>query len=422
MRPRLPSFAAVLLTLWFGVTAAAPATLAAQTLRGSSASLDRQNEQARAHGFSYLRTPDQVRQFVAEGYLVPVHPNRDFDVHNVSFPYARPEVRLFVERLASQYRGACGDKLVVTSLTRPISNQPINASSRSVHPTGMAVDFRRSTNPRCRSWLESTLLSLESRGLLEVIHERNPPHYHVAVYPRQYAQHVTNLTGNGQVVTQVAADDPEIRTEWITHRVTRGETLTAIARRYDVSLSRVRAENEISGSRIIAGQNLRIPVPREVSAPATRVAESEGGLDPDPTDQASAVDVGLDEGAARTEPNHEAQPGGEEGDGGRGVPAHRVTRGETLWGIARLYGVPESELRAANGISGSRITVGQELTVPGAALSEASSVVRHRVARGESLWVIARRHGTSVDEIRRQNGIGSTRIYAGQVLEVPVGR
>ena len=38
--------------------------------------------------------------------------------------YARPEVVLFLERLGKQYREACGEPLVVTSLTRPKSSQP----------------------------------------------------------------------------------------------------------------------------------------------------------------------------------------------------------------------------------------------------------------------------------------------------------
>ena len=42
------------------------------------------------------------------------------DAIDVSFPFARPEVELFVQRLSGQYRRACGEQLVVTSLTRPI--------------------------------------------------------------------------------------------------------------------------------------------------------------------------------------------------------------------------------------------------------------------------------------------------------------
>ena len=128
-----------------------PADVEAQSLRGSQASLDRQNGQARAHDFSFLADSSHLRRFANAGLLVRLPGNADYVLKDVSFPYARPEIRLFVERLGAQFRAACGEKLVVTSLTRPRANQPRNASPRSVHPTGMAVDLRRHNTTGCRT-------------------------------------------------------------------------------------------------------------------------------------------------------------------------------------------------------------------------------------------------------------------------------
>jgi LysM repeat protein len=322
----------------------------AQTLRGGAASLDRQNYQARAHNFTYLATPEDVRRYVASGYLVPVVPNADFDLHQVSFPYARPEVRLFIERLASQYRAACGEKLVVTSLTRPQSNQPRNASTRSVHPTGMALDLRRSQRAACRTWLERTLLSLEGQGLVEAIYERNPPHYHVAVYPRPYAQHVARMTGNERVVAQAEGDSPRVRLDYVSHRVARGESLIRIADRYGVAVSRLRADNNLRGDRILAGQELRVPVYREVEASVVAQADRTAA-------SASGTSGALDAGSGAT--GSEAGPAG-----GTDALQHTVRRGESLWVIARRHGVTVDELTRTNGIRGSRIQPGQVLEVP----------------------------------------------------------
>lgn len=44
----------------------------------------------------------------------------------------------------------------------------------------------------------------------------------------------------------------------------------------------------------------------------------------------------------------------------------------------------------------------------------------YRVRRGDNLTVIARRHGASIDEVRRANGLRSDRIYAGQTLQIPM--
>lgn len=173
--------------------AAAPA--GAQSLRGSAGTVERQNLAAEHHEFTFLRDGAHVRRFVDAGHLVRVRGDANFRLkHPGWLPYARPEVRLFLERLGRQYRSACGEQLVVTSLTRPRSRQPRNAHPRSVHPTGMAVDLRRSSNRACRRWLEGVLLRLEGKGLVEAVRERWPPHYHVAVFPEPYADYVARLT------------------------------------------------------------------------------------------------------------------------------------------------------------------------------------------------------------------------------------
>ncbi|MDX1579305.1 MAG: DUF5715 family protein [Gemmatimonadota bacterium] len=215
----------------------------AQSLRGSTRSLDLQNRIAIQHDFTYLSTPSQVERFVAAGYLVRVSGDRNVRLHRISFPYARPEVRLFIERLGRQYRNACGEQLVVTSLTRPKTRQPRNASPRSVHPTGMALDLRRSNRRACRSWLESVLKQLEGRGVLEASYERRPPHYHVALFPRQYASYVETLR---------LASAGE-------YRVRSGDSLWKIARRHDTTVGRIRQANDLRGSRIFPGQVLTVP-------------------------------------------------------------------------------------------------------------------------------------------------------------------
>jgi len=228
--------------------------LEAQSLRGSPASLDLQNQIAREHDFTYLRTPDDVRSFVSLGYLVPVRANRDLDLHQVSFPYARPEALIFLERLASQYRQACGQKLVVTSLTRPMSNQPANASPRSVHPTGMAIDLRISTDQRCRNWIENTLLQLEATGVLDVTRENNPPHYHVALFPRQYVTYVASLDARfAESVASLASEEDE-GIEFAQYRVRSGDTLWTIAQRLGTTVEEIRQHNELTTSRIYVGQ------------------------------------------------------------------------------------------------------------------------------------------------------------------------
>lgn len=219
----------------------------AESLRGTTSSLDRQNVQARNHDFTFLSTKGQVQQFVDNGWLVPIHSNHVYRLKGVSFPYSRPEVKLFVERLGQQYSAACDEELVVTSLTRPRNYQPRNASPRSVHPTGMALDMRRPNHRGCRAWLERVLLSLEAQGVIEATYERRPPHYHIAVFPEPYKNYVERL-GSGEPIR--------------TYRVDPGDTLWRIASKLDTTVAEVKRQNGLKSNRIYPGQLLEVPVAR----------------------------------------------------------------------------------------------------------------------------------------------------------------
>ena len=166
------------------------------TLRGSPESMARQNRVAREHGLTFVRTPAQVREMEARGELVRLQPNADFELlPGLSNPVAHPVTRSFIERTAAEYRGACGERLVVTSLTRPTSRQPANSHPLSVHPTGIAVDLRISQRRQCRDWLERTLLAMEREGALDITREQRPPHYHVALFPQPYLAYLERVEG-----------------------------------------------------------------------------------------------------------------------------------------------------------------------------------------------------------------------------------
>lgn len=246
-RSHLPSF--LLLTVLMGSAAQA------QSLAGSKASMVRQSRVARQHDFTYLRTSSQVHEFARRGLLVRLAGNSDYRVADVSFPYARAEVKTFVERLSDQYRSACGERLVVTSLTRPTTRQPRNASPLSVHPTGMALDLRRSGRPACRAFLEKTLLTLEGRGVLEATRENHPPHYHVSLFPSSYKQYLASRgVGGGSSSRDEVAQAK--------YRVRGGDSLWDIAKRHGTSVARLKQANRMSSSRLKPGQVLEIPVAR----------------------------------------------------------------------------------------------------------------------------------------------------------------
>jgi LysM repeat protein len=102
---------------------------------------------------------------------------------------------------------------------------------------------------------------------------------------------------------------------------------------------------------------------------------------------------------------------------------HVVQRGENLYRIALRYGVTMDALATANGLSNiGRIYVGQRLVIPtgGSAGSSPSSSGVHIVQRGENLYRIALRYGTTLQTLAATNGIANpNRVYVGQRLVIP---
>jgi hypothetical protein len=165
----------------------------ADGLAGSPSSMVRQHDVAVQEDYSFLRTPTEVRKLATAGKLVPLVENANLALSKVSYPFARPEVRDFVEHFAARYRDSTGSRLVVTSLTRPSSAQPRNAHKLSVHPAGMAVDLRVPADASARQFVERSLLEMEKAGVLDVTRERNPAHYHVAVFAEKWAPYAARL-------------------------------------------------------------------------------------------------------------------------------------------------------------------------------------------------------------------------------------
>jgi membrane-bound lytic murein transglycosylase D len=175
------------------------------------------------------------------------------------------------------------------------------------------------------------------------------------------------------------------RSEWaprLIHTVRRGDSLYSIARRYNSSVSAIRQANGLRGSLIRPGQTLVVPRFGYTTAQPDRRIASDG--------------------------------------------SYVVQRHDTLWDIARSFDTSVNRLCAANGLERWQpIHPGQRLRIPaGSGPVESSKSTRssttYRVRKGDTLYAIARRFGVSVSALRRANGIRGSRIYPGDVLRIPV--
>lgn len=198
----------------------------------------------------------------------------------------------------------------------------------------------------------------------------------------------------------------------IIHIVQPGENLYRIGLQYGLSWAAIAEYNGITNADAIsAGQELRIPPTptptAEARSDAPVVAEQAPAAGPSAT---------ASEGAA------EASAALVAADSPAVEDIHTVSPGDTLYSIARRYGISVELVAEANGLSAlNQIVSGQMLKIP-IDRPGPSHPFAHQVRQGETLASIARQYGRALDELAEVNGLSAPFvIYPGQTVTIPGG-
>lgn len=99
-----------------------------------------------------------------------------------------------------------------------------------------------------------------------------------------------------------------------------------------------------------------------------------------------------------------------------GVIEYVVKPGDSLWLIANRYHTTVDAIKALNNLTSDVIYVGQVLKIP---TQTSTPTFSYTVRSGDTLWLLARRFGTTVDEIKALNNLTSDVLNVGQVLQIP---
>ena len=194
------------------------------------------------------------------------------------------------------------------------------------------------------------------------------PAYRRAITPPRGKHNLLLPVGTaGPLREMLATTDPKT---WVPHteyQVVSGDTLSHIALRFDIPTSWLRSRNNLRSDRLKIGQVLLIPHSRD------------------------DVDY-LATGNKRS----------------RETVYHSVSRGDSLWTIARKYNTSIKWLRETNKLSSNTLRIGDRLVVGSRLRESAAKNLRklfYRVRRGDSLSLIASRFDVAIRDITRWNKI-----------------
>jgi membrane-bound lytic murein transglycosylase D len=188
---------------------------------------------------------------------------------------------------------------------------------------------------------------------------------------------------------------PEDRVRFVTHVVTRSDTLAGIVKQYGSSTAVVAKLNDLKGTKLTPGETLKIPeitgeIPDKVLLAASRIDRPE-------------TDVG----------------------GRRHQVVYRVRAGETLSSIARSHGMPVSTLAQLNNLGAQETLVkGQRLVIKPSArrdreerTASAGRRVVYTVRNGDTVYSISHQFQVSVPQLKSWNGLNKNHpIKAGRRL------
>lgn len=122
------------------------------------------------------------------------------------------------------------------------------------------------------------------------------------------------------------------------------------------------------------------------------------------------------------------------------IVEHTVIAKDNLNMLAEKYGTTVNDIKKANNLSSINLRIGQVLKIPSsgqvaetptetapsavykattASTSDNTSTIEHTIKAKENLNLLAQKYNTTIDEIKRLNGLSSNNLQIGQVLKIP---
>ena len=95
---------------------------------------------------------------------------------------------------------------------------------------------------------------------------------------------------------------------------------------------------------------------------------------------------------------------------------YTVKSGDSLWSISKKFGITVTELKQANNLTSNLLSVGQNLLIP---TKNEQNTNEYIVQKGDTLYAIANKFNTTVDNLKSLNNLTTDSLSIGEVLKIP---
>ena len=201
--------------------------------------------------------------------------------------------------------------------------------------------------------------------------------------------------------------------------VKKGDTLYGIANKYGISVDELKAINNLTSNNLSVGQVLQIPeiIDEDVPNENIYIVKSGDTL----YSIANKYGMSVQELKDLNKLTSNTLSIGQqlvvsEGNAGT-LDTYTVKAGDTLYSIANKYGLTVNELKQLNNLTSDILSIGQVLNISNSNTSLPSNT--YIVKSGDSLYSIAKKYGITVDALKNANGKTSNLLSIGEILVIP---
>ena len=203
--------------------------------------------------------------------------------------------------------------------------------------------------------------------------------------------------------------------------VKKGDSLYSIAQKYNVTVDAIKKANNLSSNLLSIGQILTIPTKKTsgvTTSTNTYTVQKGDTLYQIALKFNTTVDEikRLNNLTSNTLQIGQVLIISETGANQINNNVYIVQKGDTLYSIAQKYNTTVDEIKRLNNLTSNALQIGQELMISKSNAS--NNYITYTVQKGDSLYSIAQKYNTTVDELKRLNNLTSNTLQIGQELKI----